>query len=62
MTVTLKQWLKGDFLLYLKSWEESVSQRPNFKKGEQNKMLLSEATLNGIRMTGTLIISLLSII
>ena len=48
------QWLEGDFLSYLKSWEDSFSQRPNFNKGEQNKMLLSEATLNGIRMTGTL--------
>ena len=46
------QWLEGDFLSYLKSWEDSVEKRPNFKKAEKNRMLLSDVTLEGIRMTG----------
>ena len=48
----MAQWLEGDFLSYLKSWEDSVAKRPNFKKAEKNRMLLSDATLEGIRMTG----------
>ena len=48
----MAQWLEGDFLSYLKSWEDSVAKRPNFKKAEKNCMLLSDATLEGIRMTG----------
>lgn len=46
------QWLKEHFLPYLAGWERSVMSRVGFKKAEKNKMLLSQETLSGIRMTG----------
>ena len=47
------QWLQKDFLGYLRNWEEAVYSRKEFSKDEQNRMMLSRDTLNGIRMTGT---------
>ena len=46
------QWLKDEFLPYLKEWEESVVTRGNFSKAEKKQMLLSSETLEGLRMTG----------
>ena len=48
----MTQWLEGDLLTYLKSWEDSVAKRPNFKKAEKNRIPLSGATLERIRITG----------
>ena len=46
------QWLREDFLGYLDEWEASVAARPGFSKAERNKMLLSQETLSGLRLTG----------
>lgn len=46
------QWLKEDFIGYLDRWQESVSKREGFSKTEQNKMMLSEETRAGLRLTG----------
>ena len=45
------QWLEGEFLEYLKQWEDKVSETeysPQVKKA----MCLSPETLQGIKMTG----------
>ena len=41
-----------EFLPYLDSWETSVNERPGFTDVEKKKMLLSQPTLAGLRMTG----------
>ena len=46
------QWLLEEFLPYLDSWETSVMERPGFTDVEKKKMLLSQPTLDGLRMTG----------
>ena len=46
------QWLEREFLPYLDKWEESVNKREDFKPCEQKRMLLSQETLLGLRMTG----------
>ena len=45
------QWLEEDFLGFLDEWEASVKIRPGFSKGEK-MMLLSPATMLGLRITG----------
>ena len=40
------------FLKYLLDWEENASKREGFTKAQQNQMLLSKETREGIRMTG----------
>ena len=53
----LLQWLKNNFIGYLDAWEKSVNERPGFEKIEKkNKMLLSQETRLGLRMTGNSII------
>ena len=37
---------------YLDSWEASVEQREGFTDVEKKKMMLSQPTLEGLRMTG----------
>lgn len=51
------QWLQDTFIPYLDTWEESVQTRPGFEqqKAEQNKMLLSEQTRFGLRLTGRIL-------
>ena len=45
-------WLTNDFLDYFKAWEESVETRHGqFSKKDRSKMILSQQTLNGLRMT-----------
>lgn len=41
-----------EFLPYLDSWEASVAQRDGFTDVQRKKMLLSQPTLDGLRMTG----------
>lgn len=53
------QWLLDEFLPYLDSWEKSVAEREGFTDVEKNKMLLSQPTLDGLRMTGRYIVKLL---
>ena len=36
---------------YLDKWETSVKERDGFTDSEKQKMLLSQATLSGLRMT-----------
>ena len=44
--------VRKEFLPYLDKWEESVNKREDFKPCEQKRMLLSQETLLGLRMTG----------
>ena len=46
------QWLKEEFLGFLDEWEKSVEDRQNFSNFEKNKMLLSNETRLGLRLTG----------
>lgn len=46
------QWLKNDFLKYLNEWEEGVMKREKFTVTQKYRMLISQETLLGIRMTG----------
>ena len=45
------QWLEDDLLGYLDQWEISVKVRQGFNKKEKARMLLSLATMLGLRMT-----------
>lgn len=51
------QWLEDDFLTYLNEWEASVKGREGFEDVQKKRMLLSEQTLLGLRMTGDFIIN-----
>ena len=48
------QWLEKDFLGYLDEWDKAVSEREGFTPEEEKRMTLSQETLEGLRMTGTL--------
>lgn len=48
----LVQWLKETFLPYLENWERQVQARRQFTAAEKKRMILSEETLLGLRMTG----------
>ena len=48
------QWLEDTFLPYLKEWEDSVAARPGFTDAQKKRMLLSEETLDGLRVTSKL--------
>lgn len=50
--ILYRQWLEGPCLDFFKEWEQSVMQRDDVTPAQQKKMLLSEATLTGIHMTG----------
>ena len=41
--------------MYLDEWEKCVKERPGFEKNEKKRMLLSDETLLGLRMTGDFI-------
>lgn len=47
-----QQWLKDEFLQYLHDWETAVMARPKFSAAQKYKMMLSQETLLGIRITG----------
>ena len=46
------QWLKDEFLPYLDDWEKSVRKREGFTNAQKKRMLLSDQTILGLRMTG----------
>lgn len=46
------QWLEEDFLSYLDNWRESVRSREGYTDSEKKRMLLSEETESGLRLTG----------
>ena len=48
------QFLRDEFLPYLKAWEDSVNSREGFTANEKKMMMISQETLNGIRITGRL--------
>ena len=55
ITITIKlcfKYLSKEFLPYFEKWKESVACRPGFEDAEKNRMLLSQATLDGILITG----------
>jgi hypothetical protein len=45
------KWLEEEFIGYLDEWERDVSEREGFTSDERKKMLLSQETLEGLRMT-----------
>ena len=47
----LLYFLESEFLVYLDSWEDSVSKRKGFEASERKRMLLSSETLLGLRIT-----------
>ena len=49
------QFLRDEFLPYLKAWEDSVHSREGFTANEKKMMMISQETLNGIRITGRLL-------
>ena len=49
------QWLEKDFLGYLDEWDRAVCEREGFTPDEKKRMTLSQETLEGLRMTGTLL-------
>ena len=46
------QWLKEGFLRYLDNWETSVNSRVGFTTVQRNMMMLSQQTLEGLKITG----------
>lgn len=46
------QWLKDEFLQWLKDWENNVKERQGFTPAQQNMMLLSRETREGLQMAG----------
>ena len=56
------QWLSDDFLGYLNDWSESVKGRQGFTPAQKQMMELSRETLEGLRMTGTLLLRVCSIL
>ena len=46
------QWLSGTFLGYLEEWEKEIKKVPGLTATEQNKLLLSRETRQGLRITG----------
>ena len=52
------QWLETDFLGYLNEWDRSVNGRTGFTAAEQKRMRLSDETLEGLRVTGIVIVIL----
>ena len=51
MFVRTTQWLENDFLHYLGEWESEVNES-NQAAQERRKMMLSDETLAGLRITG----------
>lgn len=52
------QWLETEFLGYLNEWDRSVNGRTGFTVAEQKRMRLSDETLEGLRVTGIVIVIL----
>ena len=48
------QWLKEEFLQWLKEWETNVKKRQGFTPAQQNMMLLSREMREGLEITGML--------
>jgi len=48
------QFLETEFLPYLSAWEESVKKRTGFDEDQLKRMLLSQETLLGLRITSEL--------
>ena len=47
-----QQWLREDFLVWLKDWEEEVNACKSLKSAVQAKMMLSRETHVGLQITG----------
>ena len=50
------QWLETEYLGYLNEWDRSVNGCTGFTAAERKRMRLSDETLEGLRVTGTVII------
>lgn len=60
INIELLQWLTDDFLGYFKEWEKEVDSRRDLKQSEKNKMIITRETLGGLKMTGRLMIGMVS--
>ena len=50
------QFLKDEFMNYLEMWKKSVMAKPRFKDEEKKRMMLSQETLTGIKITDTYVV------
>ncbi len=50
--------MKESFLAWLDKWEKQVNDRKDLDAAEKEKALISKETLQGIRITGSTIVSL----
>ena len=48
------QFLEQEFLAYLDRWTTSVKRRAGYSDEERERMLLSQQTMKGLRITGAL--------
>jgi len=53
ITITMR-FLEKEVLLYFQQWKDSVKKRQGFDKEQKNMMQMSQATLEGIHITGNL--------
>lgn len=44
------QWLESEFLEYLLQWEKSVKEQSDLQVKEQNKLMLSRETKEGLKI------------
>ena len=49
-------FLKDEFMDYHEMWKKSVMARPGFKDEEKKRMMLSQETLTGIKISGTYVV------
>lgn len=54
--IALLQWLEETFLPYLDEWGKNVFSRKGFSDEEKKRMLLSQETLDGLRMTSMIVL------
>lgn len=50
------QFLKEEFIEYLERWKESVAARSGFNDDERKRMMLSQETLTGLKITGKYVV------
>ena len=52
------QWLESTFLGFFDDWEKETSNLEGLNKSEKSKFILSKQTLQGLRITGKLLLNI----
>jgi len=47
------QFLKEEFLLYFKKWEDSVMARDSYSDSQKNMMLIAKESRTGLQISGS---------